>query len=250
MERRISCAVSEILGTLLRPNGAAACLLWSLTGLACSAPSRDGLFSSGGSRPLTMAGSGGNDGRGGSGAAGSTSPGGASTGGRGGRNAGGSSGQAGSAGSRAGSAGTGDAGIDGLPDAGLDADAATGDDQTPVVVVSPGPLCAGALVEGICWYLGPEDQSCNEACTDHGGFNAAASAVIGTTAQGGDLNRCSDLFDVLLGSAEEAVVLATQIEGVGVGCHLFADTRWWLEAPPFSPAQSLVGAKIVCGCNQ
>jgi hypothetical protein len=223
---------------------------WALATLACNAPSRDGLFSSAGSRSNSMAGSAGSGGGGGAetGTAGTGGSGGAANAGRGGSSSGGGSG--GPAGANGGQAGLDDGGVgDPLEDAGAALDAS----ELPVVVVPSGPLCEGALVDGICWYLGPEDESCDEACAQHAGFNPAASAVIGTTAQGGDIASCSALLDVLLGNADEATVPGTQIEGAGVGCHLYAaadDTRWWLESPDFSPAQSLVGARVVCGCNE
>jgi hypothetical protein len=254
VKRRISLPVSEILGTHLTQRSAAAWMWGAMSLLACNAPSRDGLFSVGGVSA-----------RGGS--AGEGNQGGAVAGGAGGRSSGGAAGRAGTAvagaggqsaagagGAGAGGENNGDAGVEDPPDTGLaqsDAgDDDDDDDDTPVVVVPSGPLCQGTLFDDICWYLGPEDQSCEQACGEHGGYDAAATAVIGTTAQGGDLGRCSELFDLLLGEAEDPVVLATQIEGVGVGCHLFADVRWWLEAPPFSPAQSLVGGRLVCGCNE
>jgi len=208
---------------------------------ACNAPNSAGLYSPArpgtagdGGAPSSVGGSS-QDG-GGSGSAGGPSGGGSAGGG------GSSSGGAGAGGSPAG--GTGGNDVDaGSIDAGVNADAG----------LDAGPACGGTLRDGICWYLGPVDQTCSQVCANRGGFNSAATSIVGTPAQGGSLDDCSALLQLLLGNADDAVVEGTQVAGNGVGCHLFdaqAGQRWWLTAPDFSPDDDLPGARVVCGCNQ
>jgi len=95
------------------------------------------------------------------------------------------------------------------------------------------------------WYLGPLDQSCNQVCAIQGGFHSAATAVVGTPAQGGNIEDCTALLTALLGNDDDVVVEGTQGAGNGIGCHLFeaqAGRRWWLTTPDSSPDVVLVGA--------
>jgi hypothetical protein len=160
----------------------------------------------------------------------------------------------GTAGSVGTSVGGGDAG--GTPTGragGTDADAGTIDAGVePDGGVDARPDCAGALLGGICWYLGALAQSCNQVCASRGGFNSAATAVIGTPEQGGNIESCSALMELVLGTADDVVVEGTQVDGNGLGCHLFdapAGQRWWLTTPDFSPDVGRDGARVVCGCN-
>jgi hypothetical protein len=204
--------------------------------LACNAPSRDGLFGRGGTGATGLAGSAGQSNGGSSSAnGGSAGSAGASAGSGGNGGTAGSSG--GASGAEAGGAG------------GTYVDAAT----VPETGLDAGLSCQGLPLDGICWYLGPAGESCSEVCEDRGGFNPAATAVIGTASQGGSLERCSALLEVLDGTANQDVVQGTQVAGIGVGCHVFDATAgywWWLESPDFSEDASLAGGSIVCGCNE
>lgn len=206
--------------------------------LACSAPSSSGLY--GPYRPAD-AGSGGQSSTGGS------------------SSEGGSSGNPGDAGldgsAESGTSSLGGGGTGGSPSGGMGGNADAGRQDaggTPDAGGDAGAQCGGTLLDGICWYLGALDQSCNQVCASRAGFNPAAIPVVGTPAQGGTLENCSALLQALLGNDDEAVVEGTQVAGAGVGCHLFdasAGSRWWLTTPDFSPDVGIVGGQIVCGCN-
>lgn len=203
--------------------------------LACNAPSRDGLFGRGGTGSMGSAG---------------RSNGGSSSanGGNAGASVGGSGGNVGQAGSSGGVSGGPTSGV-----GGTEADAAVDAGNVTETGLDAGLSCEGTLLDGICWHLGPEGESCSEVCADNGGFNPAATAVIGTASQGGSLESCSALLEVLDGTANQNVVQGTQVAGIGVGCHLFdaqAGYWWWLESPDFSEDASLTGGSIVCGCNE
>jgi hypothetical protein len=174
---------------------------------------------------------------------------------------GGSGGESGLGGSAAGDGGngsvggaSGNSGAGGMavldpPDASA-ADAAVTSDGG----IDAGRSCNGALMNAICWYLGPVGESCNEVCEPRGGFDPAAIEVVGTEAQGGSVEECTAVLDVLFADPGTAAQSGTQAVQ-GVGCHLYEDqegevTRWWLSAPPFNPDASLVGVPLACGCNE
>lgn len=108
------------------------------------------------------------------------------------------------------------------------------------------PSCAGALYQGLCWYLGPRGASCDATCAAHGGPATGAETFVGTTAQGGSVAECQRLL-VLFG-VTAAPVVATR-DDVGLGCHLYADEGYWLDEPNFSSDASVPAARIVCACR-
>src|SRR5688572_1192862 len=83
-----------------------------------------------------------------------------------------------------------------------------------------GRACAGTLLDDVCWYLSAVNQSCNQTCSTRGGFDSASLAFIGTTQQGGSVEQCARVFDVLLGAG--AVQAGTRTDA-GAGCHVFAN---------------------------
>jgi hypothetical protein len=209
--------------------------------LACNAPSPEGLFGRGGTGSTGLAGGAGQS----TGGTSSTNGGSAGSAGASVAGNGGDGGLPGSGGGTSGAPAGGGGGGGG----GVYADAAS----LPETGLDAGLSCEGTLRDGICWYLGPDGESCVEVCDERGGFNPAAIAVIGTASQGGSIESCSALLEVLDGTANQEVVQGTQVEGFGVGCHLFdaqAGYWWWLESPDFSEGASLAGGSIVCGCNE
>jgi len=116
----------------------------------------------------------------------------------------------------------------------------------------PEPACGGAVVDGVCWYLGAVDTACDDVCGAHGGIAASASASIGTPEQGGSLDACTAILQAL-GALPGAVMEGFRQDALGFGCHLFIDaggapTAWWLTAPEFSTSVSNPSARLVCGC--
>ena len=114
------------------------------------------------------------------------------------------------------------------------------------------PECGGALLDGICWYLGDLDQACDTVCAPHGGFDPSSTAWTGTPEQGGSIEACTALLEAL-GAPPASVTEGFREDELGFGCHLFVDeagatSAWWLTAPAFSPAVSNPSARLVCGC--
>ena len=77
-----------------------------------------------------------------------------------------------------------DSDVDTDVDADTDSDSDTGSEtETPTEEADAGPPCAGWVDPelGGCWYLTArsEGESCNEACADHGGYDAVTSTHVG-----------------------------------------------------------------------
>jgi hypothetical protein len=141
-------------------------------------------------------------------------------------------GQAGAA--SGGAAAGGKPGTDaGVADAG--ADASTGS-------------CVGLARGGICWYLGPQGSSCQQACASHGQPAPEAATHVGTASQGGSLSECGILLGLL--GVSGAPANGTRSDGLGLGCHVYNTAPWWLSSPNFSVSASHASAKLVCGCTQ
>jgi hypothetical protein len=144
-----------------------------------------------------------------------------------------------------------DAGAVGLPpaDAGAPSEPDASNPTPPVE-----PTCDGALVDGICWYLGAVGNACEDVCSTHGDVDTSATASIGTPEQGGSLEACTGILQAL-GALPGAVTEGYREDALGFGCHLFLDaggaaSAWWLTAPEFSAAVSNPNARVVCGCTR
>ena len=110
--------------------------------------------------------------------------------------------------------------------------------------------CAGTLLGGVCWYLAALGDSCTATCRQHGAYDPLATLHVGTTMQGGSLEKCSALFTALGMVAE--VSEGTRDKAQGLGCHLFGTppVPWWLSDPPFDPDASRSKAREICGCTE
>ena len=56
------------------------------------------------------------------------------------------------------------------------------------------PACGGARALELCWYLGNAGASCEQTCSGKGGYDARATALLGTTGQGGNLGACAQVL--------------------------------------------------------
>jgi hypothetical protein len=139
-----------------------------------------------------------------------------------------------------------DADTDTDPDTDIDTD--TGSDSDTGSDAETEVECGdGALLWGLCWYLGAGGQSCLEVCALHGGYAEETSDHVGVPAQGGSLAECNEIFTAL--GYFYGTVEGTRDDGLGLGCHRWGgDVLWWLTDPPFDPAHSVLEAERVCGC--
>ena len=129
-------------------------------------------------------------------------------------------------------------------------DAEATEDATSAPLADAALACSGVEVFGICWYVGAQGASCVETCAAHGGYRDAASAYVGTVAQGGSAAECDALLSAL-GEGSPASE-GQRTDGAGLGCHLFGAQRdpYWLESPSFDAASRLGAVRVVCGCER
>lgn len=125
-------------------------------------------------------------------------------------------------------------------------------DDTPEPEPEPEPPCVGVPLAGSCWYLGDAGLACDDVCASHGGFAPDAAGIVGTPAQGGSVEGCTAVLEALDALATP-VSEGFRDDGLGLGCHLFANAAaapaaWWLSAPDLSPAAAGISVRIACSC--
>jgi trimeric autotransporter adhesin len=106
--------------------------------------------------------------------------------------------------------------------------------------------CSGVSSGGVCWHLGGLGDSCEETCSDRGGVAPDAPSFVGTTAQGGSLEKCATILDALGGNP--APGQATRSDDNGLGCHRYGLKSYWLSSPDFATTAHVTSARVVCGC--
>jgi hypothetical protein len=147
-----------------------------------------------------------------------------------------------------------DAAMDASQDAAMDAsqDAAMDASQDAGVDASM-PACGGERVFGLCWYLAQANTSCNQECSNKGGFDTRAVPYVGTADQGGSIEECAEILTAL--GKPKAVVAAKRSDGNGLGCHVWSNgtDTYWLVDPPFSPSAAVpsgTAVRIACACTR
>jgi hypothetical protein len=113
------------------------------------------------------------------------------------------------------------------------------------------PVCGGARALELCWYLGNAGASCEQTCSGKGGYDARATALLGTTAQGGNLGACAQVLATL--GYTGSVTSGFRSDGIGLGCHLWETDGWWdgwwlVSMPDFDPRANIPVASIACAC--
>jgi len=113
---------------------------------------------------------------------------------------------------------------------------------------STAQACTGVSYGGICWYLSTTGASCAQTCASNGGTAQNMASFVGTTAQGGSLEKCTTLANLL--GLNQKPVSGSRNDGLGLGCHVYLGVPWWLSSPAFSTGASLANSRLVCGCGQ
>lgn len=109
------------------------------------------------------------------------------------------------------------------------------------------PACGGAIALNLCWYLSIRGESCEQTCSARGGHDARATAIVGTTGQGGSLSNCVQVLAAL--GHTGLVGAGARNDGLGLGCHTWDADGWWLQTmPSFDPKASYPPVRIACGC--
>lgn len=152
--------------------------------------------------------------------------------------------------STGGNSNTGGTGGTSLIDGGAGGQGATGGQAGAAGGVDGGTsttACSGVLHANICWYLGAQGSSCQQACASHGQPASGAASHVGTAMQGGSLAECG----VILGLLGITGTPSTSFGLDGLGCFVRANgNSFWFSLPNFSATASQGNAKLVCGCAQ
>ena len=107
--------------------------------------------------------------------------------------------------------------------------------------------CSGVLRAGICWYLGPQGSSCQQACASHGQPASGAASHVGTAAQGGSLAECGVILGLLGITGTPSATFGLE----GLGCFMRSNASlYWVSLANFSATASTANASLVCGCTK
>lgn len=109
--------------------------------------------------------------------------------------------------------------------------------------------CAGATVGGHCWYRAAVGQSCDAACSSHGGVVLAG--IRDYAGSSGTLANCQAVFQGL-GISGTAVTSTDPAFGA-LGCAVrtsFPPGNWRQAAPATTSAASSVAFARLCSCVQ
>jgi hypothetical protein len=149
----------------------------------------------------------------------------------------------------AGSTGTGGTGGTSLMDGGPGVDTATGGQGgARMDAGADTSTCSGVLRAAICWYLGPQGNSCQQVCTNHGAPAPDSASHVGTATQGGSNAECKVLLGLLGISGTPTATL--RLDGQGLGCYVSSGIPWWIiTLPNFSVSSSEASSRLVCGCT-
>jgi hypothetical protein len=105
--------------------------------------------------------------------------------------------------------------------------------------------CAGAVAGDHCWYLGAEQESCEETCAAHGGFDAATLSFAGS---GGTDEHCADVLDAL--DAAGSSVYPLMGIGAGIGCASLSSARYRVADETTTADATYVLARRACACAE
>jgi hypothetical protein len=121
--------------------------------------------------------------------------------------------------------------------------------QTPTGVVLSN-CCSGTLVGGYCWYLGASGQSCDTACSTHGGTNIAGTN--GYAGAGGTNAQCQLVINTLDQPYTYAVSDNSQPGATAAGCgkvNLNGGERRRYLVNPTTGSATYPGFRRTCACN-
>jgi hypothetical protein len=122
----------------------------------------------------------------------------------------------------------------------------TASDPASDTGVEPGP-CGGTPHAGYCWYLGGEEQSCQEVCSPHGGYHEATRTFAGSDGTNWD---CNDVLDALDAPGDSTGTLSAS--GAGVGCFVMnlVDDRFRVADVPTNATDTYTLGLRACACNE
>lgn len=106
--------------------------------------------------------------------------------------------------------------------------------------------CSGTEAFGRCWFLGEDNQSCDEACGANGSlYDAATESVTGS---GGSDGNCLTVMD-LVGAPGSGLMWPSTTYGSGIGCAMDpANSRARVINPATVSDAKDSGIRRLCAC--
>jgi hypothetical protein len=129
------------------------------------------------------------------------------------------------------------------------------------IEIVPSITCSGTVAGGACWYLGSNNQSCDDVCESHEGYNGATKSYAGSS---GSNAGCADVMTALRvdnfphpynPTPVSEVSSLGGISGLGCGSDYTGDaTTYRLTSATTSSASSLGNSNLyfrrACACNE
>lgn len=110
----------------------------------------------------------------------------------------------------------------------------------------PGCACAeagGALVDGVCWFLGADGDSCNETCAGVGrSYDDATRDIAGS----GGTNAECEAVQTALGVFAGPIV---NFQAAGFGCGLQGGPSSFRDTDPTTSDRATDGVVRICACQ-
>ena len=78
----------------------------------------------------------------------------------------------------------------------------SGSEAEDALTPPPPGTCGGLSSLNACWYLAAEEQSCNDVCEDHYGYDERTDTLVGSR---GNDNQCKQIAAALVGPIEKGV---------------------------------------------
>lgn len=109
--------------------------------------------------------------------------------------------------------------------------------------------CDGKLVGGACWYYGALNKSCDDVCTNHGGYNTATETDAGSV---GTDDQCKSVLTAVGAPDDEFFTRGACPQGFGCMYDYSNSVRVRCAGPGAIPTTSAAKDTDVlraCACN-
>ena len=119
-----------------------------------------------------------------------------------------------------------------------------------VTIVDCTAVCGGLTIGGHCWYLGTSGQSCDAACSTHGGCNLTGTKNYSGSA--GSLANCQTVINALDPAYSFPVSDVSLPGATAVGCgkiYLTGGERRRYTSPETTCAAATTNFRRACACN-
>jgi hypothetical protein len=108
-----------------------------------------------------------------------------------------------------------------------------------------GSPCNGKQIGGFCWYLAGDNEDCNSACADHGGYSDGTRTYAGSA---GTNSECQGLLSSF--GFTGTVITNTCFDGYGCIVNVASGDQVRCSAPDTNATSHFPGWRRACACNE